>query len=461
MPTAFVAAFPEATDQTTVMPMIAEPAAPLHGCVKVPGDKSISHRALLIGASACGETCIEGLLEAEDVLATSAAVVALGVEVERVDGLWRMFGRGVGGLVEAGRVLDMGNSGTGARLLMGLVASQPILSFFSGDASLSNRPMRRVIEPLTLIGASIWARGGDKLPMAIRGTDEPRPIEYALPVASAQVKSATLLAGLNAPGRTTVIEPLPTRDHTERLLTHFGASVAIEPLANGGRRITLNGQPELSGRRFVVPGDISSAAFPMVAALLIPGSRVTLNGVGVNPLRTGLLDTLREMGARIVTLRRDDSGVEPVADLLVEAGQLQAVDVPEARVVSMIDEFPIFAVAAAGAHGTTRMRGLAELRVKESDRLSAIAHGLAACGVQVEMGDDWLDIVGAGGPPPGGGVVRTHFDHRIAMAFLVLGLAARKPVAIDDGAAISTSFPDFAALMNGLGGTIRAAPTQA
>ena len=257
-----------------------------------------------------------------------------------------------------------------------------------------------------------------------------------------------------------MIEPLPTRDHTERLLTHFGASVAVEPLGNGGRRITLDGQPELSGPALVVPGDISSAAFPIVAALLVPGSRVILEGVGINPLRTGLLDTLREMGARIITLRRNDGGVEPVADLLVEASRLEGVDVPEARVVSMIDEFPILAVAAAGAHGTTRMRGLSELRVKESDRLAAIAHGLTVCGVEVQMGDDWLEIRGAGGPPPGGGVVRTHFDHRIAMAFLVLGLAARKPVAIDDGAAISTSFPNFAALMNGLGGTIRAAASQ-
>jgi 3-phosphoshikimate 1-carboxyvinyltransferase len=463
MSTALAAtAIPEATGETTVIPMIAEPAGPLQGCVKIPGDKSVSHRALLIGASACGETPIEGLLESADVLATSAALAALGADIERMDGgVFRVFGRGVGGLREANRVLDMGNSGTGARLLMGLVASQPILSFFSGDASLSNRPMGRVMEPLSRIGATIWARTGGKLPLAVRGTAEPLPIEYTLPVASAQVKSAILLAGLNAPGQTTVIEPLPTRDHTERLLTHFGARVSVEPLAEGGRRVTLDGQPELSGRALVVPGDISSAAFLIVAALLVPGSRVILEGVGMNPLRTGLLDTLRDMGGQLTTLRRNDDGVEPVADLLVEASRLEAIDVPQARVVAMIDEFPILAVAAAGAHGTTRMSGLSELRVKESDRLAAIADGLTACGVKVRMGDDWLEIGGAGGPPPGGGVVRTHFDHRIAMAVLALGLAARKAVAIDDGAAISTSFPSFVSLMNGLGGNVRAAAPRA
>jgi 3-phosphoshikimate 1-carboxyvinyltransferase len=448
-----------ALKEVTMLPMVASPAAPLRGCVSVPGDKSISHRALLLGASACGETRIKGLLEAEDVLATADAVRALGARIERVDGLWRMFGRGVGGFTEARRVLDMGNSGTGARLLMGLVASHPILSFFAGDSSLSGRPMGRIIEPLTLMGASVWARAGDKLPLVIRGATEPRPIEYTLPIASAQVKSAILLAALNAPGRTSVIEPVPTRDHTERLLSHFGAHVQIESLSNGGRRITVEGEPELAGREIVVPGDISSAAFPIVAALLIPGSRVTLKRVGVNRLRTGLLDTLTEMGGRITILRSSEVG-EPVADLLVEAGRLDGVDVPEARVASMIDEFPILAVAASAAHGITRMRGLSELRLKESDRLAAIADGLTACGIRVEKGDDWLDIHGAGGPPPGGGLVRTHFDHRIAMAFLVLGLAARMPVQIDDGAAISTSFPTFAALMDSLGSTIQVAPAE-
>ena len=412
----------------------------------------------MLGLAAVGETRIEGLLEAEDVMATAAAIRALGAELEQGNGMWRVFGRGTGGLLEATGVLDMGNSGTAVRLLMGLVASQPLLTFFCGDASLSRRPMRRVIEPLNLIGANIWARGGDRLPLAIRGAEDALPIEYAMPVASAQVKSAILLAALNAPGRTTVIEPAPTRDHTERLLTHFGARVHVEPLPGGGRRITLEGQPELSGRPVVVPGDISSAAFPIVAALLVPGSRVMLRRVGVNPLRTGLLDTLSEMGARITISPRTGSAGEPIADLLIEAGPLDGVDVPEARVPSMIDEFPILAVAAAAARGTTRMRGLSELRVKESDRIAAIARGLAACGVQVESGGDWLEVRGVGGPPPGGGHVAVDFDHRIGMAFLVLGLGARAPVRIDDGAAIATSFPDFIALMDGLGADIDATP---
>jgi 3-phosphoshikimate 1-carboxyvinyltransferase len=415
----------------------------------------------MLGLAAVGETRIEGLLEAEDVKATTAAIRALGAESERSDGTWRVFGRGIGGLLEATGVLDMGNSGTGVRLLMGLVASQPLLTFFCGDASLSQRPMRRVIEPLSLIGANIWARGGDRLPLAVRGAEDALPIEYAMPVASAQVKSAILLAALNAPGRTTVIEPAPTRDHTERLLTHFGARVHVEPLSSGGRRITLEGQPELSGHPVAVPGDISSAAFPIVAALLVPGSRVTLRGVGVNPLRTGLVDTLLEMGARITTLRRAEGAGEPIADLLIEAGPLDGVDVPEARVPSMIDEFPILAVAAAAARGTTRMRGLSELRVKETDRLAAIARGLANCGVKVECGGDWLEVQGAGGPPPGGGDVAVDFDHRIAMAFLVLGLGARAPVRIDDGRAIATSFPGFIALMNCLGAEIDASPREA
>jgi 3-phosphoshikimate 1-carboxyvinyltransferase len=442
-------------------PITSRPSGPLSGSASVPGDKSISHRALMLGLSAVGETRIEGLLEAEDVMATAAAIRALGAELERSDAAWRVFGRGNGGLLEATGVLDMGNSGTGVRLLMGLVASQPLLTFFCGDASLSRRPMRRVIEPLTRIGANIWARGGDRLPLALRGAEEALPIEYALPVASAQVKSAILLAGLNAPGRTTVIEPTPTRDHTERLLTHFGATVHVEPLSNGGGRITLEGQPELSGRPVAVPGDISSAAFPMVAALLVPGSRVTLSGIGVNPLRSGLVDTLLEMGARITMLRRVDFGGEPAADLLIEAGPLDGVEVPEARVPSMIDEFPILAIAAAVARGKTRMRGLSELRVKETDRLAAIAGGLATCGVKVDIGGDWLEVQGAGGPPTGGGNVTVDFDHRIAMAFLVLGLATRKPVRIDDGTAIATSFPNFIALMNGLGAHIDATPREA
>jgi 3-phosphoshikimate 1-carboxyvinyltransferase len=435
-------------------PMIAHPAEALRGTMTVPGDKSISHRALLLAASAVGETRIRGLLEAEDVLATAAALRALGADIRRDAEGWRVTGRGVGGLAEADQVLDLGNSGTGVRLLMGLVASQPILSFFCGDASLSRRPMMRVIEPLGRMGAEIWARGGDRLPLCVRGSATPLPIDYASPVASAQVKSAVLLAGLNTPGRTSVTEPLPTRDHTERLLRHFGATVDIEPLADGGRRVALEGQPELSARPVAVPGDPSSAAFPLVAALLVPGSEVTLTNVGVNPLRIGLLETLEEMGARLSRIGTTDDGGEPTCDLRIEAGPLRGVDVPEMRVPAMIDEFPVLAVAAACAQGQTRMRGLRELRVKESDRLAAIAAGLAACGVVVRAGDDWLEIDGAGGPPPGGGIVSTHFDHRIAMSFLILGLAARSPVRIDDGTAIATSFPGFRALMTELGANI-------
>lgn len=435
-------------------PMMSIAAGPLTGPVNIPGDKSISHRALILGASAVGETRIRNLLEAEDVLATAEAMRRLGAIVEPGGHGWSVFGRGVGGLAEPEAVLDMGNSGTGARLVMGLVASHPFITFFAGDASLSARPMRRVIDPLSQVGASFWSRSEDRLPLAIRGTEAPLPIVYTLPVASAQVKSAVLLAGLNAPGQTTVIEPKPTRDHTERMLAHFGAEVRIEDLADGGRRITLTGQPEITGRDVVVPGDISSAAFPLVAALLTPGSRVTINGIGINPLRAGLLETLAEMGARLETVNHRTESGEPVADLNVEASPLTGVSVPPHRVPAMIDEFPILAVAAACAAGATRMHGLGELRVKESDRLAAIADGLAACGVAIEAGPDWLVIHGAGGPPPGGGLVSVNMDHRIAMAFLVLGMVGQNPVRVDDGTSIATSFPEFVPLMNGLGARI-------
>ncbi len=439
-------------------PATSRPCGPLDGAAVVPGDKSMSHRALILAGSAVGETAIAGLLEGADVLATAAAMRRLGAEVERTDGRWRVFGRGVGGLAEPDAVLDMGNSGTGARLVIGLVASHPFLGVFTGDESLSARPMNRVMAPLRRMGAAFWARSGGRLPLAVQGAADALPIDYTLPVASAQVKSAILLAALNAPGRTTVIEPQPTRDHTETMLRHFGAEVETEPLAGGGRRITLVGQPELAGRDVVVPGDFSSAAFPLVAATVVPGSRVTLRDVGLNPLRTGLLATLGEMGARIAIVGRRTEAGEPVADLDVAASPLTGIDVPADRVPAMIDEFPALAAAAACARGVTRMRGLGELRVKESDRLAAIAAGLAACGVRVEIGDDWLAVHGSGDPPPGGGTVTTRFDHRIAMAFLVLGMAARRPVRIDDTTAIATSFPTFVPLLNGLGADIEDAP---
>jgi 3-phosphoshikimate 1-carboxyvinyltransferase len=351
-------------------------------------------------------------------------------------------------------VLDMGNSGTGARLLMGLVASHPFVSFFCGDASLSARPMRRVIEPLSEMGAMVWSRSGARLPLAVRGADDPLPIEHTLAVASAQVKSAILLAGLNTPGITSVHEPQPSRDHTERMLDYFGAEIVCTDREDGGRTISLVGQPELTGRALSVPGDVSSAAFPLVAALIVPGSRVTIAGVGINPLRTGLLDTLAEMGAGIGIANARSLCGEPAADLEVEATALHGVEVPAERVPRMIDEFPILAVAAACASGTTRMSGLGELRIKESDRLAAIAEGLAACGVRVESGEDWLVVHGSGGMVPGGARIGVRYDHRIAMAFLVLGTAAREAVAVDDASAIATSFPGFVPLMNGIGAAI-------
>jgi 3-phosphoshikimate 1-carboxyvinyltransferase len=437
-------------------PLVSDPAGPLAGRARVPGDKSISHRALMLGAIAVGETEIHGLLEAEDVWATAAALRRLGAAVERGrDGVWRVLGVGLGGLVEPADVLDLGNAGTGARLLMGLLATHPLTAVVTGDASLRRRPMGRVAEPLRRFGARFVGRAGDRLPMAVVGTAEPVPIEYRLAVPSAQVKSAILLAGLNTPGETSVVEPQPSRDHTEIMLRHFGVDLSVEGLDGGGRRIVLAGQPEPTGRPLRVPADPSAAGFPLVAAGLVAGSEVRLGGVGVNPLRTGLIDTLVEMGADITFLGRSEQAGEPVADLRVRTAPLTGVTVPAERAPRMIDEYPILAVAAACARGTTRLLGLEELRVKESDRLAAIAAGLSACGVEVEAGPDRLTIVGAGGPPPGGGTVETRLDHRIAMSFLVLGMAARRAVAVDDGAPIATSFPGFVELMNGLGARIR------
>jgi 3-phosphoshikimate 1-carboxyvinyltransferase len=437
------------------MQLRAHPAAGLRGVTGIPGDKSLSHRALLLGALAVGESRITGLLEGADVLATAAALTALGVDIEHgSDGIWRVHGVGVAGLAEPDRQLDLGNSGTGARLLLGLLAGHPFTSFLTGDDSLRARPMARVITPLTKMGAQFVGRSGDRLPLAITGTTELVPIRYTLPVASAQVKSAILLAGLHAPGRTTVIEPQASRDHTERLLNHLGAAVEVEELEGGARAVSVLGQPELAAVPIVVPGDPSSAAFPLVAAALAAGSSVRLESVGINPLRTGLLDCLQEMGALIRIEAHPELAGEPVADLVIEAGPLRGIDVPPERAPRMIDEYPILAVAAACAAGSTRMTGLGELRVKESDRLRAIAEGLSACGVTVEVGADELVVHGHGGPPPGGGHIDAHHDHRIAMSFLVLGSLAQAPVSVAGAETIDTSFPGFAALMNRLGARI-------
>jgi 3-phosphoshikimate 1-carboxyvinyltransferase len=428
---------------------------PLSGSVRVPGDKSISHRAVMLGGLAVGETRVSGLLEGEDVLRTAAAMRALGARVTREeDGTYVIHGRGIGGLAEPEDVLDMGNSGTAARLLAGILAGHRLFAVLTGDASLRRRPMRRVIDPLTAIGASFWSREGGRLPLAIQGAESPLPADYTVPVASAQVKSAVLLAGLAARGISRVVERTPTRDHTELMLRSFGASVTVHALPDGGREILLRGQPELAGRPVTVPADPSSAAFPAVAALLVPGSSVTLEGVGMNPLRAGLYETLAAMGADIVIANRREEAGEPVADLTVSSSPLEGVDVPPERAPAMIDEFPILAVAAACASGTTRMRGLAELRVKESDRLDAIATGLAAAGARVAIEGDDLIVEGSGAPPKGGALIETRMDHRIAMSFLVLGQVTEEPLRIDDGGFIDTSFPGFAQLMRGLGATI-------
>jgi len=411
----------------------------------------------MFGALALGETVVSGLLQGEDVLRTAAALRALGAQISRDGDVWRVRGFGVGGGREPDDVLDLGNSGTSARLLSGILASHPFTSFMTGDGSLRRRPMQRVIEPLSRMGARFQSREGGRMPLAVIGTDEMVPIEYTLPVASAQVKSAILLAGLNTAGETTVIEPEATRDHTERMLRHFGAEVRVDAIDGGpGKRITVAGWPELKARDIVVPGDPSSAAFAVVAACLRPGGDVVVENVGVNPLRAGLYATLKEMGANLVFKNERELGGEPVADLHVKGSKLTGVNVPAERAPSMIDEYPILAVAAAFAEGTTHMHGLAELRAKESDRLSSVAAGLAANGVKHEMGADSLAVHGTGTVPAGGGLVTTLLDHRIAMSFLVLGLAARSPVAIDDGAPIDTSFPGFVALMNGLGARIEA-----
>ncbi len=437
-------------------PLTAKKSAALTGTIVVPGDKSMSHRALMFGALAEGETMISGLLEGEDVLNTAAAMRAMGAKIDKgADGLWRCFGQGVGNLVEPTTVLDMGNSGTSTRLLMGIVASHPISACFTGDASLIKRPMGRVTVPLEQMGASFITRAGGKPPFAVRGTDDAKAITYRLPVASAQVKSAILLAGLNARGTTTVIEPHPTRDHSENMLRHFGVKVNITKTEDGADAISITGGQRLLGCAVDVPSDPSSAAFPIVAALINIGSDIKLPRVGINPRRTGLYDTLIEMGAEIEFQNKTIDAGEPIANIIVKSTKpLKGVTVPASRVPSMIDEFPVLAMAAACAEGTTYMTDLAELRVKESDRLLMVANGLRACGVNLEMGDDWLTIHGTGKPPKGGAKIETALDHRIAMSFLVLGTVTDEPITIDDGSPINTSFPKFKELMADLGAEI-------
>jgi 3-phosphoshikimate 1-carboxyvinyltransferase len=433
-------------------PLSARRAGPLHGRLRVPGDKSISHRALILGALAVGETRISGLLEGEDVINTGKAMRALGAQVERTgEGEWRVRGVGVGGFRAPDGVLDFGNSGTGCRLAMGAVAGCPISASFDGDASLRQRPMKRILEPLELIGARAASMtDGGRLPITLTGARDPIPIVYRTPVPSAQIKSAVLLAALAAPGRSVVVEEEASRDHTERLLAHFGADVKVEAEGAAGRKITVAGEPELTPAPVAVPADPSSAAFPMVAAAIVPGSEVILTAVMTNPLRTGLVTTLQEMGADIEALDRRSDGGEEVADFRVRARALRGVEVPAARAPSMIDEYPVLAVAASYAEGTTVMRGLKELRVKESDRLAAIAAGLKANGVEAAIEGDDL-IVHGKGRVPGGGMVATHMDHRIAMAFLVMGLASERPVTVDDIGIIATSFPGYVDMMRGLG----------
>jgi 3-phosphoshikimate 1-carboxyvinyltransferase len=438
-------------------PMSVSARGPLRGTVTVPGDKSISHRALMFAGLAVGESRIEGLLEGEDVLATAAAMRAMGADVERgSDGVWRVHGVGVGGLLQPAQALDMGNSGTSTRLLMGLVASHPITATFTGDASLSGRPMGRVIEPLSRMGADITsspgAKGSQTLPLMVRGMCPAVPIAYTLPVASAQVKSAVLLAGLNTPGVTRVIEPVPTRDHSERMLRGFGADLTVEETPQG-RVISIRGEAELKPQHIVVPGDPSSAGFWMVAASIVPGSEIVIANVCMNPTRTGLITALRMMGADIAEAQPRIVGGEPVADLIVRHAPLKAIEVPADLAPSMIDEYPILFVAAACAEGRTVARGAHELRVKESDRIAAMADALTAIGVRVEEFEDGLAIQGSGGESlAGGNQIASKLDHRIAMSMVIAGLAAKQPVSIDDVSPVATSYPNFFPTLDALNG---------
>ncbi len=443
-------------------PAVSRRSSSLAGRVRVPGDKSISHRSMLLGGLASGETRVTGLLEGEDVLRTRDAMAAMGATIVKQGGTWILQGTGNGCLLEPQAPFDFGNAGTGSRLTMGLVGTYDMKTTFTGDASLSRRPMGRVLDPLRLMGVQVDSAEGDRMPLTLHGPKTANPIDYRVPMASAQVKSAVLLAGLNTPGVTTVIEPVMTRDHTEKMLAGFGADIQVETGADGVRTIAVVGEGALTGQVVDVPGDPSSAGFPMVAALIVPGSDIVIENALMNPTRTGLILTLQEMGADIEIVDPRSTGGEDVADLRVRHSHLKGVTVPPERAPSMIDEYPVLAVAAAFAEGETLMQGLDELRVKESDRLSAVARGLEANGVDCTEGEDWLSVRGV----PGGkglgavskeAVVKTHLDHRIAMAFLVMGLAAEKPVTVDDYAIIATSFPEFMDLMGGLGAGIEAA----
>lgn len=430
----------------------SQAAGPLQGRLRVPGDKSISHRAVLIASMAVGESLIEGLSEGEDVHRTLDAVAALGASVSRKKaGVWSIQGCGVGGFMEPRSVLDLQNSGTGARLLMGILASHPFTSVMTGDVSLRNRPMQRVMHPLQECGARFIARADGYLPVTILGASKALPLEHALSIPSAQVKSALLFAGLNAPGRTVVIEPRPSRDHTERMLQHFGADISVSAVEEGGKRIMLMGQPELTGRTIRVPADPSSAAFPVVAAVLTEGSQLVLENVGINNLRCGLYVTLQEMGARLSFENKRIVDGEPVADIHVTSSSLKGITVPANRAPSMIDEYPILAIAAALADGETRMCGLGELKVKESDRLAAMASGLSACGVKAVIEGTDLVVTGSSVPPAGGTLITARHDHRIAMSFLILGSLAKQPISVDGADTIATSFPDFVENMRVLG----------
>lgn len=439
------------------IPMTSSACGPLTGTADVPGDKSISHRSLILGAMAVGETTITGLLEGQDVLDTGKAMQAFGAEViNHGGGSWSVHGVGVGGFAEPDQVIDCGNSGTGVRLIMGAMATSPISVTFTGDASLNGRPMARVTDPLALFGCAAVGRSGGRLPMTLVGAVDPVPVEYTVPVPSAQVKSAVLLAGLNAPGETVVIEAEATRDHTERMLAGFGAEISTE-VTEAGRVITLKGQPELKPLHIDVPRDPSSAAFPVCAALIVPGSDVLVPNIGLNPTRAGLFTTLREMGADLVYENEREEGGEPVADLRARfSPDLVGIEVPAERAASMIDEYPVLSVVASFAKGQTHMPGVKELRVKESDRIDAMATGLRAAGVAVEDGPDWWTVTGLGhGNVPGGVTCASHLDHRIAMSFLVMGMATQKPMSVDDGGPIATSFPIFEPLMGGLGAQLR------